>query len=407
VLLKSLRLTNFRSYRRLALELDAGPTVIQGENAQGKTNLLEAIELLATGKSSRASTERELIHWEVLRNPAAAHEAFARISATVTHERGDIQADIVLRASETASTESAPTVAKSFRINGLARRALDFIGEINVVAFSPADVDLVGGPPAGRRRYLDVMNAQMSRRYLRTLQRFNKVLTQRNFLLRQIRERGRPDSSLAVWDEELAGNAAYIFQERARSVRALNGFAERWYQELGGWGQHLEVRYRPGIGQEEASVLEAPLDEVDGALGSIHSGVKRALERANAREQAAGMSLIGPQRDDLSFVVDGVDLNTYGSRGQQRLGALSLKLAELDVLTTQLGSRPILLLDDVLSELDPRKQHAVVQVALGVGQTILTVTDLDAVARLAGQGRLLRLSSGAIVPDEASGRAVN
>jgi DNA replication and repair protein RecF len=247
------------------------------------------------------------------------------------------------------------------------------------------------------------MNAQMSRRYLRSLQRFNKVLVQRNFLLRQIRERNRPDPSLSVWDEELAGSAAFLFQERARSVQALNHHGERWFQELGGWGQHLEVRYQPAIGQEERGVLDEPIDDVDGVLGRIHGAVKRALERAAHREQAAGMSLVGPHRDDLSFLVDGVDVNTFGSRGQQRLAALSVKLAELDVLTAQLGTRPILLLDDVLSELDPRKQQAVLQVAQGVGQTIMTVTDLDAIGgSLAAAAEILRLKAGAVIPNDVA-----
>ncbi len=399
--LRSLRLTNFRNFRRLALDLADGPTVIQGENAQGKTNLLEAIELLATGKSSRASTERELIHWDVLRAPAGAYESFARVSAAVAHERGEVHADILLRAIDNGTGDTAPTVAKTFRLNGLPRRALDFIGEINVVAFAPTDVELVAGPPAGRRRYLDIMNAQMSRRYLRSLQRFNKVLIQRNFLLRQIRERNRSDPSLAVWNEELAGSAAFLFQERARSVQALTELAERWFQELGGWGQRLEVRYRPGITAEEAAVLAAPIQPIDGSLGRIHAAVKQALERVSLREQAAGMSLVGPHRDDLSFLVDGIDLNTYGSRGQQRLAALSLKLAELDVLTAQLGTRPILLLDDVLSELDPHKQEAVLHIAQGTGQTIITVTDLNSITgRLTTAGTVLRLRAGAVLPDE-------
>jgi DNA replication and repair protein RecF len=322
------------------------------------------------------------------------------VSASVSHERGEVYADILLRAVEQADANAAPTVAKSFRLNGLPRRALDFIGEINVVAFAPTDVELVAGPPAGRRRYLDVMNAQMSRRYLRALQRFNKVLAQRNFLLRQIRERNRSDPSLAVWDEELAGSAALIFQERSRSVAALNRFTERWFQELGGWGQQLDVRYRPGIGPTEAGVLTEPMEAADGSLGRIHAAIKRSLEGASRREQAAGMSLIGPHRDDLSFLVDGVDLNTFGSRGQQRLAALSLKLAELDVLSAQLGTRPILLLDDVLSELDPQKQRAVLQVAQSGGQTLMTVTDLDSISsQLTTDGEILRLKAGALIPD--------
>lgn len=400
--LHTFRLANFRNFRRLALELSDGLTVVQGDNGQGKTNLLEAIELLATGKSVRASTERELIHWDAVRTPAGPHESFARISATVEHEHGALHADILLRAGEPSEAGAAPAVTKSFRLNGLPRRALDFIGEINIVAFAPMDVDLVAGPPAGRRRYLDVMNAQLSRRYLRQLQRFNKVLLQRNSLLRQIRERNRPDPSLSVWDEELAGCAAYLFQERARSVQALNRFAERRFQELGGWGQHLEVRYRPGIGPDESGVLAEPVAEGDEGLGRIHSALRRTLERARPREQAAGMSLIGPHRDDLSFLVDGIDLNVFGSRGQQRLAALSLKLAELDVLATRLGCRPILLLDDVLSELDRAKRQAVLRVACAAGQTIMTVTDLGVLeGQLASASAVLRLNAGALLLNQA------
>src|SRR5207244_789347 len=157
--------------------------------------LLEAIELLATTKSARAGSDRELIHWAVASptDELSAAEAFGRINAVVAHPRGETKADVVLRLSEGTDDGASPSVSKSFRINGLPRRALEFVGEINVVSFSPEDVDLVAGPPAGRRRYLDVTNGQMSGRYLRSLQRYNKVLVQRNQLLRQIREHGGQD----------------------------------------------------------------------------------------------------------------------------------------------------------------------------------------------------------------------
>src|SRR6266545_548047 len=225
--LRSLQLTNYRNFRRLSLTLNDEPTIIQADNGQGKTNLLEAVELLATTKSTRAGTDRELIHWAVA-SPAdqlAAAEAFGRVNAVVAHPRGETKAEVILRVLE-ASEDGGSSVSKGFRVNGLPRRALEFVGEINVVAFSPEDVDLVGGSPSGRRRYLDVMNGQMSGRYLRALQRYNKVLTQRNQLLRQIREQGGgQDSTLPVWDQELATTGAYVFQERARSVNGLAAFA--------------------------------------------------------------------------------------------------------------------------------------------------------------------------------------
>jgi DNA replication and repair protein RecF len=398
--LRSLHLTNYRNFRRLALNLGDEPTIIQADNAQGKTNLLEAIELLATTKSSRAGSDRELIHWAVTSQTeeVSAAEAFGRISAVVANLRGETKADVVLRLLDGGDDGLGPGVSKSFRVNGLPRRALEFVGEINVVSFSPEDVDLVAGPPAGRRRYLDVTNGQMSSRYLRALQRFNKVLTQRNQLLRQVREQGQHGQTLPVWDQELATNGAYIFQERARSIAGLNAFADRWFRDLGGWGQRLEIGYKPALAEPEGVVLRSVPAESDAALGAIHSAFMQALERGRQRDVAAGVSLIGPHRDDLCFVVDGVDMNTYGSRGQQRLAALSLKLAELDLLAARVGSRPILLLDDVLSELDAGKQMAVLRAAAGEGQTLLTVTHTDAVDRtILPNAPLLHLEAGALV----------
>jgi DNA replication and repair protein RecF len=398
--LRSLQLTNYRNFRRLALTLGDEPTIIQADNAQGKTNLLEAVELLATTKSSRAGTDRELIHWAVASSTdeVSAAEAFGRISGVVADARGETKAEVVLRLLDGSDDGAGPSVSKSFRLNGLPRRALEFVGEINVVSFSPEDVALVAGPPAGRRRYLDVTNGQMSGRYLRALQRFNKVLTQRNQLLRQIREQGGQGQTLPVWEQELATNGAYIFQERARSINGLNAFADRWFRNLGGWGQQLEIGYRPALAEPEGVVLRNVPADNDAALGAIHSAFMQALERGRQRDVAAGMSLIGPHRDDLCFLVDGIDLNTYGSRGQQRLAALSLKLAELDLLAARVGSRPILLLDDVLSELDAEKQSAVLRVAAGEGQTLLTVTHSDAVDRtILPNAPVLHLEAGALV----------
>ena len=399
--LRSLQLTNYRNFRRLALTLRDEPTIIQADNAQGKTNLLEAVELLATTKSPRAGSDRELIHWAVgsPHDAVEAAEAFGRISGVVAHPRGETKADIVLRLLDSGDDGAGSSVSKSFRLNGLPRRAIEFVGQINVVSFSPEDVELVAGPPAGRRRYLDVTNSQMNGRYLRALQRYNKVLTQRNQLLRQIREQGSAHATtLSVWDQELATNGALIFQERARSVAGLAAFADRWFRELGGWGQQLAIDYRPGLGETEAVVLRSVPAENDAALGAIHSAFMQALDRNRPRDVAAGMSLIGPHRDDLCFLVDGIDLNVYGSRGQQRLAALSLKLAELDLLADRVGSRPILLLDDVLSELDERKQMAVLRVAACGGQTLLTVTHLESIDRnVLPDAPVLHVEAGALV----------
>lgn len=397
---RSLDLTNYRNFRRIAVILEEGPTIIQADNAQGKSNLLEAVELLATTKSSRAGSDRELVHWDALKGgdgSPASLEGFARIRAVVARENGDLRAEVVIRpASEPSEDGVGPGAAKLLRLNGVARRAVDFIGQVNVVSFAPADVLLVAGPPHGRRRYLDVTNSQMSSRYLRALQRYTKVLAQRNHLLRHLREERRVDPSLAVWDEELAESGAVLVEERARSLVALSELADRWFDALGGYSQRLQIRYRPAMGGLEAEALEG----ISASQSQEHlkQVFVTALSRWRPRELAAGMSLIGPHRDDLIFVLDGTDLNIYGSRGQQRLAALSLKLAELDLLTERNGSRPILLLDDALGELDQRKQAGVLHAAAGRGQALLTVTNLDVVDREAlPHAAVLHLQAGALV----------
>jgi DNA replication and repair protein RecF len=201
---------------------------------------------------------------------------------------------------------------------------------------------------------------------------------------------------MSVWDEELASNGAFLFQERARSIATLGGLADGWFRELGGWGQRLDIQYRPGLPVEEAAALRAPIADLDQGLGLIHAAFSQALRGLATKERFAGMSLVGPHRDDLAFIVDGIDLNTYGSRGQQRLAALSLKLAELDLLHQRTGTRPILLLDDVLSELDEPKQAAVLRVAAGAGQTLLTVTSRDPAHSALPSAPVLHLEAGAI-----------
>lgn len=376
---RSLELANFRNFRRLALELADGPTIIRGDNGQGKTNLLEAVELLATAKSARAGAERELIHW-AMAEPGAP-EPFARIRAAVVRQERELRAEVLVRLEGSAQEGGPITAAKTFRLNGLSRRALEFVGAVNAVSFSPLDVGLVSGPPGGRRRYLDVMISQANARYLYALQRYTKVLLQRNHLLRQLRNRGRdPDATLGVWTDQLASDGALLMLERARTVRDLAGLADQWFQQLAGSSQHLGVSYQPSF-EAAAAADMAAIPEASSPEGLRWFQVQyvEALRRAEARELAAGVSLIGPHRDDLRLSLDGADLHVYGSRGQQRLAALSLKLAEADLLEARAGSRPILLLDDVLSELDKPRQAAVLELVKARGQSLLTVTSLELV----------------------------
>src|SRR5215212_8739448 len=375
--LKRLALTHFRSYSRLGLELPPGVVVLHGANGQGKTNLLEAVYVLATTKSPRAGGDRELVNWLARAEP----QAFARIAASVGRADNEIHVDLLLRAESDGDggNGTGPTVSKQIRVGGLPRRAVEYVGTVNAVLFSPEDVALVGGPPAGRRRYLDITVSQVNPRYLRALQRYNKVLMQRNHLLRQVRDRRQPVALLEPWDAELATSGAYLVAERERLLAALNARLPDLYRSLSGGRGRLEVAYRSTL----ATVRPAPV-----ALGRVAEAApplpspalqerfQACLVAGREREVAQGVSLVGPHRDDIDFLVDGVPQGIYGSRGQQRLGVLALKLAEVEFMRTEIGEPPLLLLDDVLSELDPARQRFVLQTIGDEGQTLLTTTDL-------------------------------
>jgi len=363
-----LGLTNFRNYRQLELRLPPRLVVIQGDNAQGKTNLLEAIHMLATTKSHRASSDRDLIH------QAAATEdfPFARISADVQRERGNLSVDIVLRlekagppaTKDTTASPSAIPLRKRIRVNDIVRRAIDLVGQVNVVMFSAQDIDLVAGTPSLCRRYLDVVNSQTDSDYLRSLQRYNRVLLQRNHLLKLLQERQAQPDQLQFWDKELVGNGSYIVMQRQRLVTALNKLAREIHSELSGRTEKLGIVYLPSIDKDESLV-------------EIESRFRQALYQTRRKEIAAGMTLVGPHRDSLQFQVNEADMSRYGSRGQQQTVILSLKLAEARYIQTSVGDSPILLLDDVFSELDHHRRQHLLESIVSFQQVLISAVDLD------------------------------
>jgi DNA replication and repair protein RecF len=364
-----LSLISFRNYARLELALSPGITIVVGDNAQGKSNLLEALYLLATTKSFRASADRELINWRA----SGSELSYARLIADVRRAGGREKVEIVVREEpriETTEPANGPTTSKRLKINDVPRRAIDFLGAVNVVMFAPTDIELVDGSPSVRRRYLDITISQVDPRYVRALSRYNRVLVQRNHLLRQLRERhGRPEH-LEPWDQELADAGAYVIQQRAATIELLGDLSRDVFRELTGRLEQMEVAYRPSV--------ELP---AAGAAPTESAGIARAflrqLQQSRGREIAAGASLSGPHRDDLAFLVDGRPMGTYGSRGQQRTVALALKLAEAQFLRRRAGEEPILLLDDVLSELDESRRGHVLEAIADTQQVIFTSTDLE------------------------------
>ncbi len=383
----TLSLTNFRNYRRLDVTLPNGPILVLGGNASGKTSLLEAIYFLATTRSHRAGSDREVVHWHA--QPEYGLPPFARIAAHV-HKRGGLDVEIIVMRD---GGEGVTTTRKRIRVNDRPRRAIDLIGQVNAVMFGPQDLDLIVGPPTLRRRYLDITISQIDPHYVRTLQMYQRVVLQRNSLLKSASDRGlRPSGAadqLLYWDEELVRHGAYLLARRLEALAQLNTIADALHRRLAGTGEPLELRYRSTVNDGDLLPSEAPGEE------ALAEAFGRRLEQRRSDELRRGMTLSGPHRDDVLFLVGGVDMAPYGSRGQQRSVILALKLAEVDLMLDATGEMPILLLDDVVSELDPERRRYLLEAVLERRQQVLvTATDLVPVGReFLSRASLLETSS--------------
>ena len=378
----SLSLTNFRNYRHLELSLPGGALLFVGENAQGKSNLLEALYLLATTRSVRATTDGELIH----QGAGEGEPPVARLAASVERRSGPVELEIAIvgqtrgvpgaPAGGQGSPGRGPAALKRLRVNGVVRRASDVVGQLAAVLFTSQDIDLVGGPPVLRRRFLDITLSQIDRDYLRALQRYQRTMTQRNALLRRLQEGAAHPDELAFWDGEQAKEGGRIVAERARAVLELAALAAEAHRALTEGQEELTLAYKPQLGSDwdGARAASAGVDELSAAF-------LEALAANRRRDVAAGVSLLGPHRDDLLFVLDGQPAAAFASRGQQRTAALALRLAEARFLLARSGEHPVLLLDDVLSELDEKRRRCVQGVAGDFDQVLITSTEADSFDR--------------------------
>ncbi|HWQ28871.1 MAG TPA: DNA replication/repair protein RecF [Dehalococcoidia bacterium] len=360
---RHLSLTNFRNYRHQELDLPEGRALVLGANAQGKSNLLEALFLLATMRSPRAVTDVELIHEEARETP----QPVARVAATAERRSGDVIVDIAIVARPGAHGLLA---SKRVKVNGLPRRQQDAVGQINAVLCTTDDLALITGSPSERRRFLDTMLSQTDRTYAAALSRYTRVLTQRNALLRRIQEGLSQPDELFYWDDELAKDGALIACARARALEGVAARAADAQRRLGS-GERLALRYEPKFapGWDADRLAGASAEEARAAL-------RDACEASRSRDIGAGVTLTGPHRDDLAIELMGRPAASYASRGQQRTIALAMRLAEAERLREETGEDPVLLLDDILSELDEERRMTVLE-SVDAGQVVITSADAD------------------------------
>lgn len=391
--LSHLSLQEFRNYRQLDIPLKPGLFLFYGENAQGKTNLLEAVGMLATGSSFHATSDREVVNWH-------APDHIARMNATIQRREDDVQLEVVIFDPSPPELETgtrptraielpATTQRKRVKINTIPRRAIDLIGQTKVVLFAPTDLHLVDGSPDERRRFLDRALCQVQPRYCQALLQYRKIVVQRAALLKRIRDNQDDPRMLDYLDTKLTTLANVIIFERQRMIAALNEGTPTLQETLSGGRERLEIVYHPSF-------------KVDSAWSTVEAQqhYQAQLREARRKEISQGVCLLGPHRDDLEFLVNGRNMLTYGSRGQQRTTALATKLAELAYMRTSTGEEPILLLDDVFSELDAQRREYLLREVLQHEQVLLTSTDVKSFPQeILAQAHIYEVVNGEIVQE--------
>lgn len=341
MIIKSIELKNFRNYEELNLNLDGGTNILYGDNAQGKTNILESIYVSGTTKSHKGSRDKEMIRFG---------ENEAHIRTMVEKNQMSYQIDMHMKKNR----------SKGIAINGVPiRKASELFGVLNMVFFSPEDLNIIKNGPSERRRFLDSEICQLDKIYLSDLTKYNKVLNQRNKLLKDMVFHPDLENTLSVWDMQLISYGRRIISRRRRFVEELNEIVRGIHESISGGREQLTLTYEPDI---EEAFFE---DE---------------LNRAKEKDIKYCSTSVGPHRDDISFFIGDIDIRKFGSQGQQRTSALSLKLSEIELVKRCIHDTPVLLLDDVLSELDSNRQNYLLNSIHDI-QTVITCTGLDEFVR--------------------------
>lgn len=376
--LNRLSLTNFRTFSRLDLDIPREILLLVGGNAQGKTTLLEAIYFLSTFTSFHASSDRQLINFTLPENTLTV----GRIIGEFTRRDGQHRLEVRL-IREPNGANGSTRFRKEVLLDGVKRKINQVVGKFNAVIFLPQMARIIEEGPSERRRYLDMVISQVSPRYVQHLSDYSATLTQRNALLKQLAERGGDPDQLAVWDGMLARHGAFIMTERIRSIRELEQEAKRLHYDLTDGKEVLRLDYQPAYDPLAAAngQMALPVSTVADRSGfdlkEIEEGMLGALKMRQREEIARGVTTLGPHRDELRFLSNQVDLGDYGSRGQGRTALLALKLAEVNWLKQRTGEWPVLLLDEIMSELDVRRRSDLLASLSECDQAILTSTDIS------------------------------
>jgi len=375
--LTHLSLTNFRNFTRLDVDIPEGVLLLVGDNAQGKTSLLEAVYFLATLVSFHASSDRQLINFLAGREPLAVARIvadFCRAGSTHHLEVRIIQ--------ESNDLNGSTRLRKEVLVDGVKYKTSQAVGQFNAVLFLPQMLSVIEGAPEERRRYLNLALAQVVSYYPGALTDYTRALSQRNALLKQLNERGGDPTQLDYWDGQLATSGAQLIYARIRAVQELERPTARTNNELTRGNEVLRLSYQPSYDPlpqapgQYALPLDAPVDRSGISLDQIQCGFQERLVQMRPEEITRGVTTIGPHRDELRFLSNGVDLGIYGSRGQVRTAMLALKIAEVEWMREKTGHWPVLLLDEVLAELDTRRRVDLLGRLVQSEQALLTTTDL-------------------------------
>lgn len=399
--LKRLSLTNFRNYARLDVDVPTGSVLLVGDNAQGKTSLLEAVYFLATFVSFQADSDRQLINFIAGREPLAVARIVADFQRQeLDHTSRDHRLEVRI-IQETNGINGGSRVRKEVLLDGVERKISEAVGIFNAVLFQPQTLRIIEGAPEDRRRYLNLTLAQAVPRYTAALTDYNRAITQRNALLKLLNERGGDPNQLTYWDELLASSGASLIYARIQAIKGLERLAARIHSQLTQGAEVLRLSYLPAYDplpkpeRQYALPIDAPLDRSGIPLEKIQQGFFESLERLHSEEIARGVTTIGPHRDELRFLANGIDLGVYGSRGQSRTAILALKLAEVAWLKEETGQWPVLLLDEVLAELDVQRRTDLLERLADIEQAVLTTADLEAFSKdFIRQATLWRIYAG-------------